>query len=79
MKRYSILPPLPPSDDLLVFAIMPPVEDQEENEPTPSHNCMVRLDGAKQSFRCACGCNVFQSIGPGRYQCNSCGETYTGE
>lgn len=57
---------------------------------TDQENVMVFLGGSKQSFRCdaptdygrgKCGGNVFRRIGenPPRYECNSCGTTYTGE
>lgn len=40
---------------------------------------MIFLDGAKQSFRCDCGGNVFKEYAPGKFRCNSCEATYTGE
>lgn len=64
-------------------------EDEEvENEPSDPvrtetgepENFMPKVDG--QSFRCECGCNVFQKpyrTRPEVFQCNGCGERYIGE
>lgn len=43
----------------------------------PIRNVMPKIGGI--SFRCDCGCNVFESLGDYKYRCNSCRMTYTGE
>jgi len=38
---------------------------------------MPRIGG--QTFRCACGCNVFRQPKASVYECNACGSWYEGE
>lgn len=37
------------------------------------------VKGERYSFRCACGCNVFQRLEADLFKCNGCGERYESE
>lgn len=67
MKRYSILPPLSDDDTLLVFAIMPPVEDRDcVGDPgvrDPHAPCIDFTPGEPCGTLC---------LGDGHYLCGEC-------
>lgn len=54
-------------------------ELMEATERAKLRDTMLFVGGAKQSFRCACGANVFKRLPSGKYDCNGCGAIYTPE